>query len=84
MRKTQQPWITQGYATFAAEGPAGLKVERLAKNIGKNKSSFYHHFADLEIFTTILLKVHLPLVRCGGPLKRNLSSVNYGFTSNPS
>jgi AcrR family transcriptional regulator len=55
----QQPWIEKGYQVFAYQGPVGLKIERLAKGIGKNKSSFYHHFADLEIFTGILLKYHL-------------------------
>ncbi len=57
--KTQVPWIKEGYRVFAGEGPPGLKVERLAKGVGKNKSSFYHHFADLEIFTSALLSYHL-------------------------
>lgn len=55
----QMPWISEGYQVFAQEGPTGLKVERLARSIGKNKSSFYHHFADLEVFTTFLLEHHL-------------------------
>lgn len=54
-----EPWMTAGYKTFALEGPQGLKVERLSKSVGKNKSSFYHHFADLEVFTTHLLEYHL-------------------------
>jgi AcrR family transcriptional regulator len=58
-KKTQLPWIEKGYNTFAYEGPKGLKVERLARDIGKNKSSFYHHFADLEIFTELLLEQHM-------------------------
>ena len=56
---TQMPWVVEGYRVFAYEGPAGLKVERLARNISKNKSSFYHHFADLEVFTGFLLRYHL-------------------------
>lgn len=59
MKAVEQPWIELGYRVFAYEGPQGLKVERLAKGIGKNKSSFYHHFADLEVFTTLLLEQHL-------------------------
>jgi AcrR family transcriptional regulator len=59
MSSTQKPWIEKGYQTFALEGPQGLKVERLAKSIGKNKSSFYHHFADWEVFTNFLLEHHL-------------------------
>ncbi len=57
--KTQIPWIQKGYQIFAYEGPNGLRIERLSKEIGKNKSSFYHHFADLEIFIGILLRQHL-------------------------
>jgi AcrR family transcriptional regulator len=45
----KQPWINHGYRTFAYEGPTGLKVERLARQVGKSKSSFYHLFADLDI-----------------------------------
>ncbi|OJJ17210.1 TetR family transcriptional regulator [marine bacterium AO1-C] len=56
---TQMPWISEGYRVFAHEGPVGLKVERLARSVNKNKSSFYHHFADLEVFTNFLLKYHL-------------------------
>lgn len=55
----KQPWIEIGYQSFAYEGPHGLKVERLASSIEKNKSSFYHYFADLEVFTNHLLRYHL-------------------------
>ncbi len=59
MNKTQQPWIEKGYKVFAYEAPQGLKIERLSKDIGKNKSSFYHHFADLELFISVLLDYHV-------------------------
>ncbi len=52
-------WIEQGYKTFAYEGPQGLRIERLARSAGRNKSSFYHFFADLEIFTQNLLDHHM-------------------------
>jgi AcrR family transcriptional regulator len=54
-----QPWILIGYELFSKEGPAGLKVEVVARKVGKSKSSFYHHFADVEIFTETLLTYHL-------------------------
>lgn len=54
-----KPWIKVGYQIFAYEGAAGLKIERLSKRIGKNKSSFYHLFTDVEIFTKHLLEYHL-------------------------
>ena len=52
-------WIEVGYKTFAYNGPSGLKVEKLAKAAKKNKSSFYHYFADLEIFISRLLTHHI-------------------------
>ncbi len=56
---TEAPWISAGYAMFAREGPQGLKVEKLARSVQKSKSSFYHCFADLEIFTDTLLERHI-------------------------
>ena len=55
----EQIWIEAGYQTFAFEGPQALRIEKLAKSVGKNKSSFYHFFADLELFTERLLNFHL-------------------------
>ena len=63
MKASLEPWIVAGYRIFAYEGPLGLKVERLARTVGKNKSSFYHHFADLEVFTEELLGYHLAQAR---------------------
>ena len=54
----EQEWIEAGYDFFAREGPRGLKVEQLARRVGKSKSSFYHLFADLEIFQQRLLSYH--------------------------
>lgn len=54
-----QIWIDAGYKTFAFEGPQALRIEKLAKTVEKNKSSFYHFFADLEVFTERLLEAHL-------------------------
>lgn len=52
------PWLETAYQLFSEKGPQSLKVESLAKAVGKNKSSFYHHFADMEIFTRRLLDYH--------------------------
>ena len=59
MKEIEKPWIEIGYRFFAYEGPYGLKIERLAKEVGKNKSSFYHLFSDLEVYTERLLTFHL-------------------------
>lgn len=47
---------------FALAGHGGLKIEPLAKAVGKSKSSFYHHFADLELFVDFLLDYHIKQV----------------------
>jgi AcrR family transcriptional regulator len=54
-----QPWIDAGYAMFSKNGPVGIKVDLLAKAVGKSRSSFYHHFADVEIFMDEVLKHHM-------------------------
>lgn len=59
MHQLKEPWLTAGYSLFALKGPDHLKIERMAQQIGKNKSSFYHFFADLEIFMRHLLDHHL-------------------------
>lgn len=59
MNDNKEIWIISGYESFALSGFSGLKIEPLAKKVGKNKSSFYHYFADLEIFVDELLKYHI-------------------------
>jgi AcrR family transcriptional regulator len=56
---SKEIWIKKGYEIFAVSGQSALKIEPLAKTVGKSKSSFYHHFADLELFTDHLLKHHI-------------------------
>lgn len=58
-KKTTQGWLHVGYKIFADEGPEGIQVERLARILGVNKSSFYHFFVDKEIFMSELIKLHL-------------------------
>lgn len=59
IQESKQAWVLAGYDMFSQAGPEGLKVEVLARRVGKSKSSFYHHFADLEVFTELLLAHHL-------------------------
>lgn len=60
MAKTDKSvWLQHGYRLFAENGPSGLKVEILARIVGKSKSSFYHYFSDLEAFVSLLLKMHV-------------------------
>lgn len=53
------PWVEKGYEMVSDSGFSGLSVELIARNVGKNKSSFYHHFGDLEVFKTALLSHHV-------------------------
>ncbi len=55
----QEIWIKAGYEIFALGGKSLLKIEPLAKKVGKSKSSFYHYFADLDIFIDKLLELHI-------------------------
>ena len=52
-------WIKAGYEVFAASGQDALRIEPLARMVGRSKSSFYHHFADMELFVEHLLAYHL-------------------------
>ncbi len=56
-RKT--PWIKSAYKIFANEGPQALKVEAIARQVNKSKSSFYHFFVDMDNFIDELLSYHL-------------------------
>ncbi|NQX91475.1 MAG: TetR/AcrR family transcriptional regulator [Flavobacteriales bacterium] len=54
----REEWISVGYELFAKVGSKGLVVEQIAKQVGKSKSSFYHYFADIEVFIEFLLNRH--------------------------
>lgn len=56
---SKEIWIKNGYEILAVSGPNELKVEPLARLVGKSKSSFYHHFADIELFVDSLLNYHI-------------------------
>ncbi|MEM7548704.1 MAG: TetR/AcrR family transcriptional regulator [Bacteroidota bacterium] len=58
MKKKEEPWILSGHKIFAECGLSAITVEGLAREVGKNKSSFYHYFVDLEIFIDRLLDYH--------------------------
>jgi len=54
----RKEWLEQGYKDFAEGGPENLSVNQIAKEIGASRSSFYHHFGDMEIFIDSLLEMH--------------------------
>lgn len=58
MIKTKENWVIKGYETYALKGFEFLKIEQLSKDVGISKSSFYHHFADLDYFLENLIDYH--------------------------
>jgi AcrR family transcriptional regulator len=59
MPLSKQIWLTTGYEILALSGTSALKVEQLARKVGISKSSFYHYFADLEVYLEELLRYHV-------------------------
>ena len=49
-------WIEKGHEHFALHGHDNLN--RISKDIGLARASFYHHFGDIDIFIEELLDMH--------------------------
>ena len=69
------PWVEAGYQLFAEHGPKGLKVEVIARHVKKSKSSFYHHFSDLEVFKEELLFFHMERTKQVAELERGCKTI---------
>ncbi len=52
-------WVEAGYRRFASYGEIGLTVEAIARDLGRNKSSFYHYFGELQVLKADMLQHHL-------------------------
>lgn len=76
MNNKKEIWIKEGYEIFAIFGLNGLKVELLAKKVGKSKSSFYHYFAELEIFIELLLMHHIQQAYVLDNKLKNANNIN--------
>lgn len=76
MTDNKEIWIKTGYEAFALSGQNALKVEPLAKKVGISKSSFYHHFADLEIFMEFLLTFHLQQSKMIADKEKHVKSID--------
>jgi AcrR family transcriptional regulator len=57
-KEHQKSWLSVGYKLFGEDGPEGIQVERLARILQLNKSSFYHFFVNKEIFINQMLQMH--------------------------
>jgi AcrR family transcriptional regulator len=56
--ETKKKWIEIGYDLFENEGPEGVQVERMSRILKLNKSGFYHHFGNMELFSAELVTHH--------------------------
>ena len=52
----RERWLDSGLEALAAEGPGGLKIDRLVRRVGLTKGSFFHHFAGAAGYKTALLE----------------------------
>jgi len=55
-RLDEAAWIAAAFEALAAEGIAGVRVERLAAALGVTKGSFYWHFKDRDALVEALLE----------------------------
>jgi len=55
---TKQKWLDKGYEHFALYGPDKLSINRISKELGSTRASFYHYFGDLRFFIEELLEMH--------------------------
>ena len=56
-RLTPEDWLMAGFRALARFGPAALKAEALARDLGATKGSFYWHFTDLPDYLTRLIRL---------------------------
>ena len=54
----KQEWLDKAYLEFAENGPQNISINKIAKEMGASRSSFYHHFSELDILIEELLSMH--------------------------
>jgi AcrR family transcriptional regulator len=57
-QNSKEKWIEAGYELFAREGLKEVRIERLARDLDLNKSSFYHFFGDIDHFFENIIEHH--------------------------
>lgn len=55
-RLDKTAWINAGFRALCVNGPAALKAEPLARELGVSKGSFYWHFANLAAFREAMIE----------------------------
>ena len=54
-RLSPEDWIAAGFRALATDGPQAIKAEKLARELGTTKGSFYWHFKDVPAFHAAML-----------------------------
>ena len=57
-KANRHKWIETGYRVFGESGPDRISVNSMARELGLSRTSFYHHFGDVDEFIEILLEYH--------------------------
>lgn len=52
----KEDWIKLGHQLFSEKGMAGIVVEKMAKQLACNKSSFYWHFKTRKVFLDAIIE----------------------------
>lgn len=55
MSEARNRWLDEGAQVLAEEGPAGVRIDRIAARLGLSKGSFHHHFAGADGYKRDLL-----------------------------
>lgn len=55
-RLARGDWVKAGLKALARDGASALKADRLARELGVSRGSFYWHFADVEAFHRAVLE----------------------------
>ncbi len=53
---TRRRWLEEGLALLEEAGAEALTIESLTSRLGVTKGSFYHHFANYQVFQERLLE----------------------------
>jgi AcrR family transcriptional regulator len=55
IRTRREDWLERGFVILREGGEAALTIDRLCRDLGRTKGAFYHHFADVRVYTDALL-----------------------------
>lgn len=75
-KTTKQNWLDTGYRHFATEGPDKLSINKLSKDLGAARATFYYHFLNKDELIGKLLDYHISIIE---KYKQELEDINNLF-----